>query len=143
MPLSVGKLLRQAQSYLKAGKRTDTKDLNKKGLSKPLKDKNSNFGNQNLQSKIFPSGQPTSEPTSEQINELIALYNDGEFEKGLLKIKYLLNFFPQAVVLFNLQGAFNAGLLAASIIALSDSKVKKNLGKWRRLQTAAIKKKPK
>ena len=110
MPLSVGKLLRQAYSYLKAGKRTDAKDLNKKGLSKPLKNKNPNSGNQNLQSKIFPSGQPTSEPTSEQINELIAFYNDGEFEKGLLKIKYLLNFFPQAVVLFNLQGAFNAGL---------------------------------
>ena len=40
-------------------------------------------------------------------------------------------------------GAFNAGLLAASIIALSDIKAKKNLEKWRRLQTAAIKKKPK
>jgi len=40
-------------------------------------------------------------------------------------------------------GAFNAGLLAASIIGLFDHKVKKNLEKWRRLQTASVKRKPK
>ena len=40
-------------------------------------------------------------------------------------------------------GAFNAVLLAACIIANFDHKVKSNLEKWRRLQTQSIKKKPK
>ena len=42
-----------------------------------------------------------------------------------------------------IDGAFNAGLRAASIIGNSDSKIKSNLEKWRRIQTQSIKKKPK
>ena len=42
-----------------------------------------------------------------------------------------------------IDGAFNAGLLAASIISNFDMKVKSNLEKWRRVQTQSIKKKPK
>ena len=42
-----------------------------------------------------------------------------------------------------IDGAFNAGLLAASIIGNFDYKVKSNLEKWKRLQTQSIKKKPK
>ena len=42
-----------------------------------------------------------------------------------------------------IDGAVNAGILAASIIGNFDTKVKSNLEKWRRLQTQSIKKKPK
>ena len=42
-----------------------------------------------------------------------------------------------------IDGSFNAGLLAASIIGTFDEKVKKNLDKWKRLQTKLVKKKPK
>ena len=42
-----------------------------------------------------------------------------------------------------IDGAFNAGILAASIIGNFDTKVKSNLEKWRRTQTQSIKKKPK
>ena len=42
-----------------------------------------------------------------------------------------------------IDGAFNAGILAASIIGNFDTKVKSNLERWRRLQTQSIKKKPK
>ena len=42
-----------------------------------------------------------------------------------------------------IDGAFNAGILAAAIIANFDTKVKSNLERWRRLQTQSIKKKPK
>ena len=42
-----------------------------------------------------------------------------------------------------IDGAFNAGILAASIIGIFDEKVKSNLEKWRRIQTQSIKKKPK
>ena len=41
-----------------------------------------------------------------------------------------------------IDGAFNAGILAASIIGNFDTKVKSNLERWRRLQTQSIKKKP-
>ena len=42
-----------------------------------------------------------------------------------------------------IDGAFNAGILAASIISNFDTKVKSNLERWRRFQTLSIKKKPK
>ena len=41
-----------------------------------------------------------------------------------------------------IDGAFNAGILAASIIGNFDEKVKSNLEKWRRIQTQSIKKRP-
>ena len=41
-----------------------------------------------------------------------------------------------------IDGAFNAGILAASIISNYDYKIKSNLEKWRRIQTKSIKKKP-
>ena len=52
---------------------------------------------------------------------------------------------PKAVPIgcLAIDGAFNAGLLAASIIGNFDTKVKSNLERWRRLQTLSIKKKPK
>ena len=59
---------------------------------------------------------------------------------SLLSIVQMPKGIPVGTVAIGENGAFNAGLLAASIIALTDSKVKKNLEKWRRLQTAAIKK---
>ena len=60
---------------------------------------------------------------------------------SLLSIVQMPKGIPVGTVAIGENGAFNAGLLAASIIALSESKIKKNLEKWRRLQTAAIKKK--
>ena len=62
---------------------------------------------------------------------------------SLLSIVQMPKGIPVATVAIGENGAFNAGLLAASIIALSEIKIKKNLEKWRRVQTAAIKKKPK
>ena len=52
---------------------------------------------------------------------------------------------PKAVPIgcLAIDGSFNAGLLAASIIGNIDLKVKSNLEKWRRTQTQSIKKKPK
>ena len=56
-----------------------------------------------------------------------------------------VNQMPQGVVVATvaIDGAFNAGILAASIIGNFDTKVKSNLERWRRLQTQSIKKKPK
>ena len=62
---------------------------------------------------------------------------------SLLSIVQMPKGIPVGTVAIGENGAFNAGLLAASIIALSDSQIKKKLDRWRRIQTAAIKKKPK
>ena len=60
---------------------------------------------------------------------------------SLLSIVQMPKGVPVATVAIN--GALNAGLLAASIIGTFDEKVKTNLNKWKHLQTKSIKKKPK
>mgnify|MGYP006174737501 FL=1 len=62
---------------------------------------------------------------------------------SLLSIVQMPKGVPVGTVAIGENGAFNAGLLAASIIALSDIKIQKNLERWRRIQTTSIKKKPK
>ena len=56
-----------------------------------------------------------------------------------------VNQMPRGVVVATvaIDGSFNAGILAASIIGNFDEKVKSNLEKWRRVQTLSVKKKPK
>ena len=58
---------------------------------------------------------------------------------SLLSIAQMPKGCPVATMAIN--GSFNAGLLAASIIATFDEKVKTNLDKWKRLQTKSVKKK--
>ena len=60
---------------------------------------------------------------------------------SLLSIVQMPKGIPVATVAID--GAVNAGLLAASIIGIFDNKVKINLIKWKHLQTKSIKKKPK
>ena len=59
---------------------------------------------------------------------------------SLLSIAQMPKGCPVATMAIN--GSFNAGLLAASIIATFDEKVRANLDKWKRLQTKSVKKKP-
>ena len=60
---------------------------------------------------------------------------------SLLSIAQMPRGCPVATMAIN--GSFNAGLLAASIIGTFDEKIKTNLDKWKRLQTKLVKKKPK
>jgi len=68
---------------------------------------------------------------SKKLNGLDSLLSVNQMPKGVVVATVAIN------------GAFNAGLLAASIIGNYDEKVKSNLEKWRRLQTQSIKKRPK
>ena len=58
---------------------------------------------------------------------------------SLLSIVQMPKGCPTATMGIN--GAFNAGLHAASIIGTFDLKVRSNLEKWKRLQTKSVKKK--
>ena len=62
---------------------------------------------------------------------------------SLLSIAQMPKGIPVGTVAIGEDGAINAALLATSIIALSDQKIKINLNKWRDKQTSAVKKKPK
>ena len=62
---------------------------------------------------------------------------------SLLSIVQMPKGVPVGTVAIGDDGAINAALLAASIIALSDQKIKKNLNKWRVKQSSSVKKKPK
>ena len=59
---------------------------------------------------------------------------------SLLSIVQMPRGCPTATMAIN--GSFNAGLYAASIIGTFDYKIKSNLEKWKRLQTKLVKKKP-
>ena len=50
---------------------------------------------------------------------------------------------PVGTLAIGEDGAINSALLAASIIAISDNKIKNNLRRWRINQSRSVKKKPK
>ena len=60
---------------------------------------------------------------------------------SLLSIVQMPKGIPVGTVAIGKDGAINAGLLAASIISLSDLKIKKNLNLWRKKQSQSVKKK--
>tara|TARA_Y100001970_G_scaffold6770_1_gene7754 strand:- start:12485 stop:12979 length:495 start_codon:yes stop_codon:yes gene_type:complete len=61
---------------------------------------------------------------------------------SLLSIVQMPKGIPVATVAIGKDGAVNAGLIAASIIGITDLKIKKNLKLWRIKQSKSVKKKP-
>ena len=61
---------------------------------------------------------------------------------SLLSIVQMPKGIPVGTVAIGKDGAINAGLMAASIIALSNKQIKTNLNRWRNKQTTSVKKKP-
>ena len=62
---------------------------------------------------------------------------------SLLSIVQMPKGIPVGTLAIGEDGAINAGLLAASIIANNDSSIKKKLNNWRLLQSRSVKKNPK
>ena len=62
---------------------------------------------------------------------------------SLLSIAQMPKGIPVGTLAIGENGAINAALLAASIIATNDNKIKKNLNQWRISQSRSVKKKPK
>ena len=61
---------------------------------------------------------------------------------SILSIVQMPKGIPVGTVAIGEDGAINAALLATSIIALNNNKIKKNLNNWRNKQTKSVKKKP-
>ena len=62
---------------------------------------------------------------------------------SLLSIAQMPKGIPVGTLAIGEDGAINAALLAASIIAIADTSVKKKLNQWRLSQSKSVKKKPK
>ena len=62
---------------------------------------------------------------------------------SLLSIVQMPKGIPVGTLAIGEDGAINAALLAASIIAITDNRIKKKLNQWRLNQSKLIKKKPK
>ena len=62
---------------------------------------------------------------------------------SLLSIAQMPKGIPVGTLAIGEDGAINSALLAASIVAINDTKIKKNLKQWRISQTKSVKKKPK
>ena len=62
---------------------------------------------------------------------------------SLLSIAQMPKGIPVGTLAIGEDGAVNAALLAASIIGITDSAVKKKLNEWRLSQSKSVKKKPK
>ena len=62
---------------------------------------------------------------------------------SLLSIAQMPKGIPVGALAIGDDGAINAGLLAASILANTNSKLKKRLDSWRLSQTKSVKKNPK
>ena len=62
---------------------------------------------------------------------------------SLLSIAQMPKGVPVGTLAIGEDGAINAGLLAASIIAINNPRVKKKLNSWRLSQTKSVKKNPK
>ncbi|HZP77472.1 MAG TPA: 5-(carboxyamino)imidazole ribonucleotide mutase [Pseudolabrys sp.] len=66
-----------------------------------------------------------------------------EGKDSLLSIMQMPAGIPVGTLAIGKPGAINAALLAASVLALSDTKLAKRLDAWRARQTAAVGKRPK
>ena len=62
---------------------------------------------------------------------------------SLLSIAQMPKGIPVGTLAIGEDGAINAALLAASIIGVTDKRVKKKLNQWRLTQSKAVKRKPK
>ena len=61
---------------------------------------------------------------------------------SLLSIAQMPKGIPVGTVAIGVDGAINAALLSASILSVSDIKIRNNLENWRSKQTRSVKKKP-
>ena len=61
---------------------------------------------------------------------------------SLLSIVQMPKGIPVGTVAIGEDGAMNAAILSASIVAITDNKVRTNLALWKKRQTSSVKKKP-
>ena len=110
MSLPVDKALRKALGHMKAGELAEAEELYKQVLSKFPKNKKAIQGYQKLKAGNNGHEAIDIDPPQGDVQVLIDLYNQGQFEKVLSKAQIMINLFPKSVDLYNIQGSANLGL---------------------------------
>ena len=110
MSFSVDKILRKAESCMKAGELAESEKLYKHVLSKFPKNKRAVQGYVKLKSSNISKTSVTSKSSEQIFQELQILFEHKQFKEVLSKLKPLLSMFPNNITLYNLQGLSNEGL---------------------------------
>ena len=110
MSFSVDKALRKAQIHLKSGDLGEAKATYKLILSKFPKNVKALQGYEKTEAVVGSKVSFNKDLQQNQVQDLLNLYNLGRFEDVICKVQPLISLFPNALVLFNLQGASNVCL---------------------------------
>jgi tetratricopeptide (TPR) repeat protein len=108
--LKLDQAIRLAMKKSKEGSLEDAKRIYQDVLVKFPKDKRANDGLKVLSGNVTSKATKVQEPPQHQLQSLINLYTGGELQKALDGVDQLLQKFPNSILLFNIQGASNAGL---------------------------------
>ena len=106
--IKLSKALRLAKQKSKDGQLEEAKNIYEDILQKFSKNKTA------LSELQLLAGGATSEvksPHSEQLQRIINFYTQGQLKQALFESSQLLERFPNSVVLYNIAGASNAGLM--------------------------------
>ena len=110
MSLSVEKNLRKAQSHLKAGEFAEAETLYKAILLKFPKNKKAIEGYQRVNSGVTAHKSPSFEPPQDQIQALLRLYHNRQFQDLFANAENLARQYPNSVLIYNILGMANASL---------------------------------
>jgi tetratricopeptide (TPR) repeat protein len=106
--INLDKALRLAKKKAKDGQLEEAKNIYEDILQKFSKNKKARIALQLLAESATVAPQ---DPPSEQLQPILNLYNQGQLQQALSKSSQMLERFPNSIVLYNIVGASNAGLM--------------------------------
>jgi tetratricopeptide (TPR) repeat protein len=106
--INLDKALRLAKKKAKDGQLEEAKNIYEDILQKFSKNKKARIALQLLAESATVAPQ---DPPSEQQQSIINLYNQGQLQQALSESSQMLERFPNSIVLYNIVGASNAGLM--------------------------------
>ena len=105
--LNLDQAIKLAKKKLKEGSSEDAKHIYNDILARFPKNKKALDG---IKSLSGGSIGKVKEPPQDQLQQLINIYQQGQFQRALDSAKQLLSQFPNSLTLYNIQGAANGGL---------------------------------
>ena len=108
--LELGQAIRLAQRKSKDGSSKDAKHIYNDILTKFPKNKKALDGIKSLSGRFIGEASKVQDPPQHQLQPLVNLCQQGQFQQALDSAKQLLLKFPNSLTLYNIQGASNSGL---------------------------------
>ena len=108
--LDLGKALKLAKKKVNDGKSEEAKQLYQDILKKFPKNKKASDGIKKLANKTLANTTDMEEPPADQLQGLVNLYTQGQYQEAIGKGSQLLEQFPNSFNLYNIIGAINKAL---------------------------------